>query len=914
MFLSKLKVAAATLAVVGAACLGAYNYPSLAAAPPAAREDRSPGRPAGAPKEEARAGGAIEVLHEVELARLEPGATLDLCNASHEFIEVPAGLKGRHYTKRHGFQGVMRFRVNGPQRVTIALYGHDWGGGGNPGGGWLDEVVPREELERQGWKEVARLRSRPRQGVEQVTTWIVFTRDCKAGEAFAIRNHKYLAPFLITGGAVPAVPPGSKEAPGKPGLKAIDLGADRLRVEMHPPDKLPPGLFAAGVYPLHSREHIPLNARQLYEAARGAKTFAPFLQIVGRLAGTFPPGVSLRAERFDRVGGKITAVIQVIPPPAGGGEKGDGRVAYVQAYLPTLPPGRYSVELATRVPGPVRGGGEAAHRKEKVLTCSFEVPEGYDPAAELKRLALESIGMTPGGVRPRKGDQSPTGMDLGKMLELTGQEADRARAGKDPGSYRQDVEALVRAGKTWALCALLDHDHVDAKVAAAHGLARLADPSSVPVLLAAAKRNNYPVAGGENATLHSLYRRALKDALEKVTGLALTPGGLSKTVIHQGASGTTAPPRVIRSDDDPKAFPEEVDFAKAEGWLRGVFLAGEKPAGARPGGPPAAGPRQPEAGGARPVIGSDPKEARGYSGESTMYLGDTMTAPAAARKAPREGGLALEVEFDRREYLLGEPVWVRCSLVNYGREPVTISYGRYEAKNTILFDIEKRVRRRPSERDSLGPQPLTIDPGYRLVEWYSLLEDYELTGPGEYTANVRYESDGTSFHGGSLQTRTDHWKGKLERPLGAFTIVKPTRPEDQAALEWLLTNSTFGEVPREGRYGHLFYADRPRFGEFLERHGNSRYAAYARYGDAFASLKFARGAGAGKLAQPAVERLGAVDPKGYPALFAERRLFHLIQAHTLAGSKPEQITPLAKDFLARYPESPHVSLVSKAAP
>lgn len=181
-------------------------------------------------------------------------------------------------------------------------------------------------------------------------------------------------------------------------------------------------------------------------------------------------------------------------------------------------------------------------------------------------------------------------------------------------------------------------------------------------------------------------------------------------------------------------------------------------------------------------------------GKMMMYLGNTMMAPAAPRKRPKqEGGLELEVEFDRRQYLLGEPIWVRCSLANYGKEPVTLSYGRDEAKNIILFDIEKRVKRRTKKRDSAGPQPLIIKPGWRLVEWYNLVDEYEITEPGEYTARVRYESDGKSFNPVSLQTRTDLWKGKLEQSLGTFTIVRPTRQEDQAALEWLITNSMFAK-------------------------------------------------------------------------------------------------------------------------
>src|SRR5688572_6667198 len=75
-----------------------------------------------------------------------------------------------------------------------------------------------------------------------------------------------------------------------------------------------------------------------------------------------------------------------------------------------------------------------------------------------------------------------------------------------------------------------------------------------------AKQNNYIGVGSENAVIHFGYRCALKSALATITGLELTPAGLTKTVIIQPISLPPSPPRVIRSDFDPRAFPEEVDF------------------------------------------------------------------------------------------------------------------------------------------------------------------------------------------------------------------------------------------------------------------------------------------------------------------------------------------------------------------
>jgi len=119
---------------------------------------------------------------------------------------------------------------------------------------------------------------------------------------------------------------------------------------------------------------------------------------------------------------------------------------------------------------------------------------------------------------------------------------------------------------------LLDHGNADVKILAARGLRQLADPATVPALLAAAKANNYPVEGSENATIHAIYRRTLKEAMERITGLALTPGGLKITSYPKPGK-----PKVFRSEDAPHLFKEVADFAKVEGWLRKRFLAAEAP-------------------------------------------------------------------------------------------------------------------------------------------------------------------------------------------------------------------------------------------------------------------------------------------------------------------------------------------------
>jgi len=298
-----------------------------------------------------------------------------------------------------------------------------------------------------------------------------------------------------------------------------------------------------------------------------------------------------------------------------------------------------------------------------------------------------------------------------------------------------------------------------------------------------------------------------------------------------------------------------------------------------------------------------------------VFLEDTIMAPAAPRKRPDEDALALEVEYQEQNHLLAEPILVRCSLVNYGAEPIALAYGgRYEQASCIFFDIVGGDGKpipwvSAEEEDSPGPQPLTIPSGKRLVEWYNLVDHYALTRPGEYKVNVRFESDGKSFNPSTLQTRSDLWKGKIEQKLGALTITEPARPVDKTALKAIRGRAT-NAIDSPFHFVYVFSAaDIPdKFDDFLNQHGDSRYAAYARYGNALAALHRVQ-RGTPSYAKAAIGNLEAIDATNYPALFAERRLFHLVQAHVAADSSTEQITSLYQRLLADYPHSPFLSLL-----
>jgi hypothetical protein len=202
---------------------------------------------------------------------------------------------------------------------------------------------------------------------------------------------------------------------------------------------------------------------------------------------------------------------------------------------------------------------------EKFYDNPFIDPPESNFLKAYKKIFIKSINIKPADQlthQKRSADQQPTGLDLSKLLKLSGQQKNFESFTKDHGYFQRDVDSLVKTKKTWALCALLDHENVDAKIYAARGLLKLADPLTTPAILAAAKQNNYSVEGSENATVHSIYRKTLKQTLEKISNKSLTPAGLK--CYTQSADGKR---KEIRSEDNPKHFAEDVDFKKAQEWL-----------------------------------------------------------------------------------------------------------------------------------------------------------------------------------------------------------------------------------------------------------------------------------------------------------------------------------------------------------
>jgi RNA polymerase sigma factor (sigma-70 family) len=637
-----------------------------------AQATRSLAEEAGARQGSTTATDGLEILHKLELARLEPGATIDLCNAAHVFEKIPAPFRGRFYTKRHGFQGILRFRVTQPQRVTMALYGDDWGGGGNPGGGWLEEVITREQLEKQGWKETARLRTREREGQHQEANWIVFERDCKAGESFAIRNHKYLAPFLIVDKAHRPMDVGAEKQPGPEEPKA------------------------------------PRPIREDEDILKYADRFALKVLV------SDPPGTPLRRPRY----GDVDL------------EKAEKELAHI--------PRPWTLA--------------------KIITIYKE---------ELKKPPLQQ-------------------------------------------KHRYHLQHVLAASR---------------------------DPRAA-VLLGEALEGDHPDLGAMEA--------------------------LRYYFIHPlaGQGGTEAQIEAVLK------------------W----WQANEKRLRAEAGN----------------TEGSDKDPA-----SALMYMVETMMAPAIPGSTGK--GLTLEVECDKKyDYLLAEPIWIRCSLTNHSAEPITIPYMPGNHINSIILEATgpdgKKIEINYLERDSWGPQPVTIAPRQRLVQWYNLSNVLTIVAAGDYTLRVSFQSNGKSIDPKTRTWRTDHWKGKVTCPPFTVHLREPVQPVNKAALARLMKNA-----PPQSPYSYSLLANDQTRQDLIEKYTQSRYANYAQYEIGRSDLYRS---GQGKVfARWAVERLSKVELKNYPALFQEECRFRLLQAHVAADSPAREIATRAQRFLERYPHSPYAHLL-----
>lgn len=263
---------------------------------------------------------------------------------------------------------------------------------------------------------------------------------------------------------------------------------------------------------------------------------------------------------------RIPQVLTLLTTRGATTEDAGGRSVYFQVPLPDMPVGSYEVHVSLESAG--------ADEIPAIVSGCFTVPPSHTTGSQLTLLTTHAIVMEPSPEKSglTSGTQTPHGLDLAAILRSTNQQALVESFPTDHAQFENACHALRQKGANWALCAVLEHANVDAKIHAARALAGMADADTVSVLLAAAKRNNYGVDGSESATLHSIWRQELRKALEAATGLTLTPDSLYYMTPENGTSTR------ITSKERPELFPESVEFKSVDKWLREVYLPnrGEK--------------------------------------------------------------------------------------------------------------------------------------------------------------------------------------------------------------------------------------------------------------------------------------------------------------------------------------------------
>lgn len=161
------------------------------------RPDASPPKPAGNAETvgdmkelRTRSFARIQLLSAGTFVPLIPGAKL-AHDRPYSWTRIPPELRGLAFLKnKSAQQAVARFRVVKSGLVLMAVSTR-WGGAG-AAKEWGKEFVTRAQLEEAGWREFVEM-----EGVGGTPMWLVFARPCKAGESFAYRTEKYLAPILL---------------------------------------------------------------------------------------------------------------------------------------------------------------------------------------------------------------------------------------------------------------------------------------------------------------------------------------------------------------------------------------------------------------------------------------------------------------------------------------------------------------------------------------------------------------------------------------------------------------------------------------------------------------------------------------------------------------------------------------------
>ncbi len=290
--------------------------------------------------------------------------------------------------------------------------------------------------------------------------------------------------------------------------------------------------------------------------------------------------------------------------------------------------------------------------------------------------------------------------------------------------------------------------------------------------------------------------------------------------------------------------------------------------------------------------------------------------PCTAFDTKAKQGVQLEVEYDSRTYLLGEPMWVRCSLANYLESDIFVAYPDGSRGATVLQVVTadgSRVPQRPYLGQGNG-RGTAIPAGARLVEVFNVPDQYGISRPGDYTIVARYACDGTlsKYDAKKREIVTEQiWQGELESKVGTARILQPIREVDKAGLRILAKKSatTLRTGPESGFPFERAFHDAGKCRELIEQCQGSVYTEYARYFEALRALDRFEDTRNPQLARPALALLDAIDSQDRQQLFGELIYYHRIQGRLAIGTDKEELGALSRDFLSKYPRSPLASEV-----
>ena len=127
------------------------------------------------------------------LAPLNAGEQLLSDALKVQWVDIPDFFQGFQFTKVKEYVPTLRFKVLSDGLLYMACTNR-FGGGGNAGGNWKNEIITEEQLHKKGWHRERRLELK---ATDAALVWWVYSRTCKAGEEFTYRTEKYKSPILL---------------------------------------------------------------------------------------------------------------------------------------------------------------------------------------------------------------------------------------------------------------------------------------------------------------------------------------------------------------------------------------------------------------------------------------------------------------------------------------------------------------------------------------------------------------------------------------------------------------------------------------------------------------------------------------------------------------------------------------------